>query len=113
MKVAQEEIFGPCMSVIRFANEEEAIRISNSVQYGLSGSLWTKDNSRVMRMIHKIDTGIMWVNTMLTGYPQIPVPPHKMSGTGVELGIEGLLAYCKRKSAVIGYDSDAPIGWNV
>jgi acyl-CoA reductase-like NAD-dependent aldehyde dehydrogenase len=38
-----------------------------------------------------MDTGIVWVNTMLTGYPEIPVPPHKMSGTGVELGIEGLL----------------------
>ena len=60
-----------------------------------------------------MDTGIVWVNTMLAGYPQIPVPPHKMSGTGVELGMEGLLAYCKRKSVVINGDDKAPVGWNL
>ena len=86
---------------------------ANSVQYGLSGSVWTNDGSRALRMVRHMDTGIIWVNTMLTGYPQIPVPPHKMSGTGVELGMEGLLAYCKRKSAVIGYDSEAVVGWNL
>jgi hypothetical protein len=50
---------------------------------------------------------------MLAGYPQIPLAPHKMSGTGVELGIEGLLAYCKRKSAILAYDDDAPVGWGL
>ena len=60
-----------------------------------------------------MDTGIVWINTMLAGYPQIPVPPHKKSGLGVELGMEGLLAYCKRKSAVIGTDEKAPVGWNL
>lgn len=64
-------------------------------------------------MVKALDTGIIWVNSMLTGYPQIPVPPHKMSGTGVELGFEGLLAYCKRKSAVLGYDNHAPVGWDL
>jgi acyl-CoA reductase-like NAD-dependent aldehyde dehydrogenase len=113
MKVAQEEIFGPCLSVIRFRDEDEALHSANAVQYGLSGSVWTSDGSRALRLVRRLDTGIVWVNTMLTGYPQIPVPPHKMSGTGVELGMEGLLAYCKRKSAVIGYDSAAVIGWNL
>ena len=60
-----------------------------------------------------LDTGLIWVNSMFVGYPQIPLPPHKMSGTGVELGFEGLLAYCKRKSTVIGYDEKAPVGWNL
>jgi acyl-CoA reductase-like NAD-dependent aldehyde dehydrogenase len=69
--------------------------------------------ARALRMVRALDTGIIWVNTMLTGYPQIPVPPHKMSGTGVELGMEGLLAYCKRKSAMIGYDDRAPVGWGL
>ena len=90
------------LSVLPFATEAEAVSISNSVEYGLSGSVWTANGERALRMIKALDTGIIWVNTMLTGYPEIPVPPHKMSGTGVELGMEGLLAYCKRKSAVLG-----------
>lgn len=113
MRVATEEIFGPVLSMISFFDEADAIKISNSVIYGLSGSVWTKDGSRSMRMIKALNTGIIWVNSMLDGYPQIPVPPHKMSGTGVELGMEGLMAYCKQKSAVVGYDDKAPIGWDL
>ncbi len=112
-RIATEEVFGPLLSVIRFAEEDEAIRIANEVRYGLSGSIWTGNLERGTRLLAAMDTGIVWVNTMLSGYPQIPVPPHKMSGTGVELGMEGLLAYCKRKSAVISNDAHAPVGWNL
>ncbi len=113
MKVATEEIFGPVLSIIDFQNEAEAVQISNDVIYGLSGSVWTKDGARAMRMIKALQTGIIWINCMLNGYPQIPVPPHKMSGTGVELGIEGLIAYCKQKSAIMAYDDRAPVGWDI
>ena len=113
MKVATEEIFGPVLSIITFETEAEAVEISNSVEYGLSGSVWTKDSMRSLRMIKQLDTGIIWVNNMMDGYPQISVPPHKMSGTGVELGTEGLLTFCKQKSAVIGYDEKAPVGWSL
>jgi acyl-CoA reductase-like NAD-dependent aldehyde dehydrogenase len=113
MTVAQEEIFGPVLSVIRFRDEADAVAIANGVRYGLSGSVWTADGARALRMVKALDTGIIWVNQMLVGYPQIPVPPHKMSGTGVELGREGLLAFLKRKSAVIAYDDEAPVGWNL
>ncbi|MBI4026709.1 MAG: aldehyde dehydrogenase [Verrucomicrobia bacterium] len=113
MKVADEEIFGPVLSIIRFRNEAEAVGIANAVEYGLSGSVWTSNVERAGRMIRAMDTGIVWVNAMLAGYPQIPVPPHKKSGLGVELGMEGLLVYCKRKSAVINHDASAPVGWNL
>jgi acyl-CoA reductase-like NAD-dependent aldehyde dehydrogenase len=113
MAVHDEEIFGPVLSVTTFRDEAEAVAISNSVQYGLSGSLWTADGERALRLGRVLDTGIVWINTMLTGYPQIPVPPHKLSGTGVELGMEGLLAYCKRKSLMLGYNSNAPVGWGL
>ena len=113
MRVATEEIFGPVLSMISFKDEAEAVKISNCVIYGLSGSVWTKDGSKSLRMIKALNTGIIWVNNMLDGYPQIPVPPHKMSGTGVELGIEGLMAYCKQKSAVVAYDDKSPVGWNL
>jgi len=113
MKVHDEEIFGPVLSVVRFEDEAEAISIANSVAYGLSGSVWTKDGSRALRVSKALDTGITWVNTMLTGYPQISVPPHKLSGTGVELGVEGMMAYLKRKSIVINHDDEAPVGWGL
>ena len=93
--------------------EEEAIEISNRVIYGLSGSVWTQNGSRSLRVSKALDTGIVWVNTMMTGYPQIPVPPHKLSGTGVEVGMEGMRTYLKQKSVVIGYDDQAPIGWSL
>ncbi len=113
MKVAQREIFGPALSLLRFQTEEHAVEIANGVCYGLAGSVWTSDIERAGRMVHAMDTGIIWVNTMLVGYPQIPLSPHKMSGGGVELGVEGLMAYCKRKSAVLGYDAAAPVGWDL
>ncbi len=113
MRVATEEIFGPVLSMISFQDEAEAVKISNGVIYGLSGSVWTRDSSRSMRMTRALNTGIIWVNCMLDGYPQFPVPPHKMSGTGVELGIEGLMAYCKQKSAVMAYDDNVPVGWDL
>lgn len=113
MKVHDEEIFGPVLSVVHFQDEAQAIRIANSVRYGLSGSVWTKDGSRAVRVSKALDTGICWVNTMLTGYPQISLSPHKLSGTGVELGMEGMRAYLKRKSIVMGIDDDAPVGWGL
>ena len=85
MKAHHEEIFGSVLSVTRFRDEAEALSIANHVPYGLSGSVWTRDAARGLRLAKAMDTGIIWVNSMLTGYPQIPVPPHKMSGTGVEL----------------------------
>jgi acyl-CoA reductase-like NAD-dependent aldehyde dehydrogenase len=111
MKVGCEEIFGPVLSILQFEDEADAVRIANSVEYGLSGSVWTSQVDRALRMIDKLDTGIVWVNTMMAGYPQIPLAPHKMSGTGVELGMEGLMPFLKRKSAVISNDPTAPIGW--
>jgi len=113
MAVHDEEIFGPVLSVVTFRDEAEAIALSNAVEYGLSGSVWTADGERALRLGRALDTGIVWINTMLTGYPQIPVPPHKMSGTGVELGMEGLLAYCRRKSLMLGYNRTAPVGWGL
>lgn len=113
MRVHDEEIFGPVLSVVTFEKEEEAVDISNRVEYGLSGSIWTSDAERGLRVAKALDTGIIWINSMLNGYPQISVPPHKMSGTGVELGMEGLMAYCKQKSLVMGYDPTAPVGWGL
>ena len=113
MPLHDEEIFGPVLSIVHFETECEAVHIANSVDYGLSGSVWTRNGSKALRVARAMDTGIVWANTMLAGYPQISLSPHKLSGTGVELGMEGLLAYLKRKSIVIGIDDDAPMGWGL
>jgi len=113
MAVHDEEIFGPVLAVVRFGSEGEAVSIANSVRYGLSGSVWTTSGSRGLRVSRALDTGIVWLNTMMAGYPQACVPPRRMSGTGVELGMEGLLAYLKRKSVVIGTDDAAAVGWGL
>ncbi|MBN1512859.1 MAG: aldehyde dehydrogenase [Phycisphaerae bacterium] len=113
MRAVEEEIFGPVLTIQRFRDEDEAVRMSNASPYGLSGSLWTSDAERSHRVSAALDTGIIWVNTMLVGYPQISVPPRKHSGTGVELGMEGLLAYCRRKSIIHGSDPTTPVGWSL
>jgi len=113
IRAASEEIFGPVLTILTFETESEAVEISNHVMYGLSGSVWTVNGAKAMRLIKSLNTGIIWINCMLNGYPQIPVPPHKMSGTGVELGMEGLLSYCRQKSAVTAYDDQEPVGWNL
>jgi acyl-CoA reductase-like NAD-dependent aldehyde dehydrogenase len=97
-KIAQEEIFGPVLSVISFRSEQEAIKIANSTIYGLSAILWTKDPGRAHRVSQRISAG--WIVVNATGKPVggpghgvLPVGGHKESGIGVEGGIEGLELY--------------------
>jgi acyl-CoA reductase-like NAD-dependent aldehyde dehydrogenase len=100
-KIAQEEIFGPVLSVISFRDEEEAIRIANSTIYGLSAVAWTRDLGRAHRITHGIHAG--WIVVNATGQPlgadPITVGGQKQSGLGVEGGVEGIAEYT-RKSAV-------------
>jgi acyl-CoA reductase-like NAD-dependent aldehyde dehydrogenase len=95
-KIAQEEIFGPVVSVISFRDEEEAIKIANSTIYGLSAILWTRDMGRAHRLTQRIHAG--WIVVNATGKPLggadgITVGGHKQSGIGAEGGVEGLAAY--------------------
>jgi acyl-CoA reductase-like NAD-dependent aldehyde dehydrogenase len=103
-RIAQEEIFGPVLSVLAFRDEEEAARIANSTIYGLSAILWTRDLGRAHRVSQSIDAGWIVVNATAspTGGPgsgTLSIGGHKQSGIGVEGGIDGLKAYT-RESAV-------------
>jgi acyl-CoA reductase-like NAD-dependent aldehyde dehydrogenase len=102
-RIAQEEIFGPVLSVISFRDEAEAIRIANGTIYGLSAILWTKDMGRAHRVSQGIHAG--WVIVNATGKPTGGLGPgvnssggHKESGVGVEGGIEGLQEYTSQTS---------------
>jgi len=101
MTVAREEIFGPVVSVITFESEEEAIRLANDTPYGLSGSLWTRDGARQLRVARALRTGAIGVNSNSSVFPQAPFGGYKQSGVGKELGMEGLVHNTELKSVFI------------
>lgn len=99
-RIAQEEIFGPVLSVLAFRDDEEAARLANSTIYGLSAILWTRDLARAHRVSQSIDAGWIVVNATAspTGGPGpgiLSIGGHKQSGIGVEGGVEGLKAYTR------------------
>jgi betaine-aldehyde dehydrogenase len=101
MRVAREEIFGPVVSVITFRDEAEAIRIANDTPYGLSGSLWTRDGARQLRVARALRTGVLGVNTNSSVFVQMPFGGYKQSGVGKELGMHALEHNTELKSVFI------------
>jgi acyl-CoA reductase-like NAD-dependent aldehyde dehydrogenase len=101
MVVAREEIFGPVVAVIEFDTEEEAIRLANDTPYGLSGSLWTRDGARQLRVARALRTGAIGVNSNSSVFPQAPFGGYKASGVGKELGMEGLVHNTELKSVFV------------
>jgi betaine-aldehyde dehydrogenase len=101
MTVAREEIFGPVVSVITFRDEAEAIRLANDTPYGLSGSLWTRDGARQLRVARALRTGCLGVNSNSSVFPQAPFGGYKQSGVGKELGMEGLVHNTELKSVFV------------
>jgi len=101
MVVSREEIFGPVVSVIEFETEEEAIRLANDTPYGLSGSLWTRDGARQLRVARALRTGAIGVNSNSSVFPQALFGGYKASGVGKELGMEGLVHNTELKSVFV------------
>jgi acyl-CoA reductase-like NAD-dependent aldehyde dehydrogenase len=101
MRVAREEIFGPVVSVITFRDEDEAVRIANDTPYGLSGSLWTRDGARQLRVARALRTGVLGVNTNSSVFVQMPFGGYKQSGVGKELGMHALEHNTELKSVFI------------
>jgi acyl-CoA reductase-like NAD-dependent aldehyde dehydrogenase len=102
MTVAQEEIFGPVVTVTPFADEKDAIRIANDVRYGLMATVWTGDPARGHRIASRIKAGTVGINTPYTAFPGIPFGGYKQSGFGRELGLETLDLYLETKSVLVG-----------
>jgi acyl-CoA reductase-like NAD-dependent aldehyde dehydrogenase len=101
MQVAQEEIFGPVVTVIPFEDEKDAARIANDVRYGLMATVWTGDPARGHRLARKIKAGTVGINMPYTAFPGIPFGGYKQSGFGRELGLETLDAYLETKSVIV------------
>jgi acyl-CoA reductase-like NAD-dependent aldehyde dehydrogenase len=101
MRVAQEEIFGPVVTVIPFEDEKDAARIANDVRYGLMATVWTGDPARGHRLARRIKAGTVGINMPYTAFPGIPFGGYKQSGFGRELGLETLDAYLETKSVIV------------
>src|SRR5919112_1001401 len=110
MRVAQEEIFGPVVSVISFKDEDDLIKQANDTIYGLSAGIWTRDITRAHRFAKEIKAGVVWINTFNMFNAASPFGGYKQSGYGREMGKHALDLYTQVKSVWVDL-SGRPIGW--
>ena len=109
MRIAQEEVFGPVLSVIPFKDDEEALAIGNDIVYGLASGVWTQNIGRAITMAEKLKAGMVWVNTYRAVSYLSPFGGYKRSGIGRESGQEMIKEYLQHKSVWIETsNADAP-----
>ncbi|WP_404456229.1 aldehyde dehydrogenase family protein [Virgibacillus necropolis] len=108
MKAVKEEIFGPVVVVEKFSDEKDVVKRANDTRYGLGSSIWTTNQARATRVAHKIEAGIVMVNSPFSAFPGTPFGGYKQSGFGRELCVETLDLYMEDKS-VLSYYGPKPI----
>ncbi|HEY9447571.1 MAG TPA: aldehyde dehydrogenase [Burkholderiales bacterium] len=108
MRIAQEEVFGPVLSVIPFEDEEEAIAIGNDVVFGLAAGVWTQNMRRALSMAEKLQAGTVWVNTYRAVSYLSPFGGYKRSGIGRESGQDMIREYLQTKSVWISTATEVP-----
>lgn len=101
MKIAQEEIFGPVMSILKFSDYDEVIKRANDTQYGLAAGVITKSIETYQKVANGIRTGLVWVNCYSALGPNTPIGGFKASGIGRELGEAALHNYLESKTIIV------------
>jgi 5-carboxymethyl-2-hydroxymuconic-semialdehyde dehydrogenase len=107
MRVAQEEIFGPVLTAIEFADEADAIAIANDVRYGLAAYLWTRDSGRALRVADRLDAGMIWVNSENVRHLPTPFGGMKASGIGRDGGAYSFDFYMETKNVALATGAHA------
>jgi acyl-CoA reductase-like NAD-dependent aldehyde dehydrogenase len=100
-RVAREEVFGPVAALIPFSDEEEAVKIANDTPYGLSGSIWTENGARALRVARALESGVLSINSNSSVRPSTPFGGVKQSGFGRELGMHALDGYSEIKNVYL------------
>ena len=101
MRIVREEIFGPVVAIIPFSDEAEAIRLANDTPYGLSGSIWSRDIGKALRVAKAVRAGVLSVNSNSSVHTEAPFGGYKMSGMGRELGMHALELYTEVKNVFV------------
>ena len=104
MKVAREEIFGPVLAVIKYSDVDEAIRLANDTDYGLSAGIWTGDLVRAQQLARELRAGSVWVNDWHMMRTDAPFGGYKQSGYGRELGAWSIDAYVETKAVQMSFE---------
>ncbi len=107
-RIAQEEVFGPFVTVLTFADDEEALAIANSTEYGLGAGLWTRDVTRAHRFSRDLKCGMVWINSYKRVHPASPFGGVGQSGYGREMGFEVMHEYTQVKSVWLNVDAKIP-----
>jgi acyl-CoA reductase-like NAD-dependent aldehyde dehydrogenase len=113
MAVAQEEIFGPVVTVIPFEDEAEAVRIANDVKYGLTATVWTSDPARGHRLARQIKSGVIGINLPNTAFPGLPFGGYKQSGFGREGSLETIEMYLETKTVFVSTSGKPVNPWGL